>query len=72
MTRPETCGSAGGAVSFWVKLVVADCNGINGIISSLQPFISCSLCTQKLHPLINNSFIDKYHLSQHLSFKTWL
>ena len=33
MTRPETCGPAGGAVSFWVKLV-ADCPDVSGVISS--------------------------------------
>ena len=35
MTRPETCGVAGGsgAVSFWMKLV--DCPDFGGIISSL-------------------------------------
>ena len=33
MTRPETCGTAGGAVSFWVKMV-ADCPDVSGIISS--------------------------------------
>ena len=33
ITRPETCGPAGGAVSFWVKLVATDCNDINSVIS---------------------------------------
>ena len=31
MTRPETCGAAGGAISLWVR--VTDCD--DGIISSL-------------------------------------
>ena len=31
MTRPETCGAAGGAVSFWVKVI--ECS-FGGIISS--------------------------------------
>ena len=33
MTRPETCGAAGGAISLWVKVI--DCpRGVCGIISS--------------------------------------
>ena len=32
MTRPETCGIAGGTISFWVNVI--DCTGLTGIISS--------------------------------------
>ena len=32
MTRPETCGAAGGAISLWVKVI--DCPMTGGIISS--------------------------------------
>ena len=32
MTRPETCGAAGGAISVWINLI--DCM-LGGIISSL-------------------------------------
>ena len=32
MTRPETCGAAGGAISLWMK--PTDPSGTNGIISS--------------------------------------
>ena len=28
MTRPETCGAAGGAISLWVKLIENNCIGI--------------------------------------------
>ena len=34
MTRPETCGAAGGAVSFWVMLVDTDYDEVGGIITS--------------------------------------
>ena len=34
MTRPETCGAAGGAVSFWMKLVDCPDEFPGGIISS--------------------------------------
>ena len=34
MTRPETCGAAGGAVSFWMKLI--DCNDFGGVISTVS------------------------------------
>ena len=32
MTRPETCGAAGGAISLWVNLI--DCPDWAGILSS--------------------------------------
>ena len=32
MTRPETCGAAGGAISMWVKVI--ECIGDCGIVSS--------------------------------------
>ena len=32
MTRPETCSSAGGAISVWIKFI--DCPNHGGIISS--------------------------------------
>ena len=32
MTQPKTCGAAGGAVSFWVRLL--DCPGLAGIITT--------------------------------------
>ena len=32
MTKPETCGASGGAVSLWMKVV--DCPGSGGIVSS--------------------------------------
>ena len=32
MVRPETCGAAGGAISFWIKFI--DCPNNGGIISS--------------------------------------
>ena len=35
MTRPETCGAAGGAVSFWVMLT-NECRGAGVIISSVN------------------------------------
>ena len=35
MTRPETCGAAGGAISLWVN--VTDCPDLAGIVSSLGP-----------------------------------
>ena len=34
MTRPETCGTAGGAISLWVKVI--DCPRYAGIIPSLD------------------------------------
>ena len=34
MTRPETCGGAGGAISFWLKTI--DCPTDAGVISSYQ------------------------------------
>ena len=34
MTRPETCGAAGGAVSLWMMMVDTDCNDVGGIITS--------------------------------------
>ena len=41
MTRPETCGAAGGAISLWLQLI--DCTGIDGIISSLTDGFTGSL-----------------------------
>ena len=32
MTRPETCGEAGGAISMWVNII--DCGYRGGIVSS--------------------------------------
>ena len=32
MTRPETCGAAGGAISLWVNVI--ECPGNGGIVSS--------------------------------------
>ena len=32
MARPETCGAAGGAVSFWVKVI--ECSSLGGVIST--------------------------------------
>ena len=32
MTRPETCGAAGGAISLWVNVI--ECSDWEGIISS--------------------------------------
>ena len=32
MTRPETCGAAGGAISLWVNVI--ECPGNCGIVSS--------------------------------------
>ena len=34
MTRPDTCSSAGGAISLWVNLV--DCPGNSGILSTRE------------------------------------
>ena len=34
MTRPETCGAAGGAMSLWVRL--NDCPDWSGIISTFE------------------------------------
>ena len=35
MTRPETCGAAGGAISVWINAIYYDYySGIPGIISS--------------------------------------
>ena len=34
MTRPETCGAAGGAINFWIRLI--DCPDEGGVISSLD------------------------------------
>ena len=42
MTRPDTCGVAGGAISLWVKLT-GDCIKQHGIISSLTKQSSGSL-----------------------------
>ena len=36
MTRPETCGTAGGAVSFWLKDIDCGNDYNNGIISTQQ------------------------------------
>ena len=35
MTKPETCGAAGGAVAFWVKINMLGSTG-GGIISSYK------------------------------------
>ena len=32
MTRPETCGTAGGAISLWMKVI--DCPTFAGVVSS--------------------------------------
>ena len=34
MTRPETCGVAGGAISVWINVI--DCAPLDGIVSSYQ------------------------------------
>ena len=44
MTRPETCGAAGRALSMWVNVIA--CSSNDGIISSLGPaglWIFCSI-----------------------------
>ena len=48
MTRPETCGAAGGAISVWVK--IRDCHGQGGIISSQTNAASGTLlfCTDHM------------------------
>ena len=33
MTRPETCGAEGGAISLWIRVI--DCPNIGGLVSSL-------------------------------------
>ena len=33
MTRAETCGVAGGAISLWVNVI--DCSGTGGLVSSM-------------------------------------
>ena len=38
MTRPETCGAAGGAVSLWMRVI--DCPSTGGIVSSYVDFKS--------------------------------
>ena len=35
MTRPETCGAAGGAISLWMRVI--DCPSTGGIVSSFTP-----------------------------------
>ena len=44
MTRPETCGAAGGAISLWAKMI--DCPSSAGIVSSYNSgtglFIFCN------------------------------
>ena len=40
MTRPDTCGAAGGAISLWLKVV--DCEN-GGIITTTQNDISTGL-----------------------------
>ena len=34
MTRPDTCGAAGGAISLWMKLI--DCPPGGGIITTID------------------------------------
>ena len=34
MTRPESCGAAGGAISLWLNVI--DCTSVGGIISSFS------------------------------------
>ena len=34
MTRPDTCGAAGGAISLWIN--VTDCPSTGGIVSSVS------------------------------------
>ena len=36
MTRPETCGAAGGTISLWIRVI--DCPSIGGIVSSYASF----------------------------------
>ena len=45
MTRPETCGAAGGAISLWIKVI--DWSAFGGIVSSrdtstTESLIACS------------------------------
>ena len=35
MTRPDTCGAAGGAISVWVRMIDCRPNSFCGIISSI-------------------------------------
>ena len=35
MTRPDTCGAAGGAVVLWVRMTV-DLTGVNGAVFSSE------------------------------------
>ena len=42
MTRPQTCGVAGGAISFWIN--ITDCSsGFDGIISSYEAGAGASI-----------------------------
>ena len=34
MTQPETCGAAGGAISFWLRLIDCASSGAGGIITT--------------------------------------
>ena len=50
MTQPETCGSAGDAISLWIKLDhIFSCQGDDGIMSTTAgcfhtgSYITCSL-----------------------------
>ena len=65
MTRPETCGAAGGAISLWVKVIecVAD---RGGIVSSRSSSSSGSIiyCTSSGNTVYD--FSTKHFLKNHL------
>ena len=54
MTRPETCGGAGGAISLWVNVI--HCPGMCGIVSSHQVGKTGSI----IHCLGSNFGYDTY------------
>ena len=61
MTRPETCGAAGGAISLWVN--VTDCAPGGGILSSLTDGTSGSLifCQGTYLRYCQYMFLCRYH-----------
>ena len=36
MTRPETCGAAGGAISFWMRLL--SCEFVGSIVTTIDKY----------------------------------
>ena len=65
MTRPETCGSAGGTISLWVKVI--ECSGLCGIMTSSQASSETSI-RMSSHKFMYDTLILRVLLTDCIGF----